>query len=66
MDTSDRFVKRMQVKTLRGFLHLLQTRSNVDPSFVAGLKDVVAKYGTNSVEYDNYLKGIEAFRKGEQ
>jgi len=63
-DISDRFVRTMQLRTLRGFCNKLVERSGVDPKVVEGLRKVVELHGIESVEYDDYLRSMGEFDKG--
>ena len=66
-DTSDILVKHLQVRTLHQFvrqmanLHARNPRRLDFEEVKQGLKEVVEAQGTESLAYDNYVKGIRAF-----
>ena len=66
-DTSDRLVKHIQVRTLSRFIRQMEALHPCNPVRLdyevvkQGLKEVVEATGTESLAYDSYVKGIQAF-----
>lgn len=61
-DTSDRLVKRNQVRTLRMFSKALASKNDTYLMRMrAELAQVVNTKGISSMAYDNYLMSIKAF-----
>lgn len=66
-DTSDVLVRHLHTRTLAQFVRAMNNLNLRNPKRLdfeevkQGLKEVVEAHGTDSLQYDSYLKGIQAF-----